>query len=64
MARKQTIREAEETPTLDTDSFEDTDLYMDAEGKGARLGTLEADPTNPKKTKNHRWCCRCGSSGR
>lgn len=51
MARKQSIREAEETPTLDTDSFEDTDLYMDAEGKGARLGTLEAPDTSKENKK-------------
>jgi hypothetical protein len=51
MARKQTIREAEETPTMDTDSFEDTDLYMDAEGKGARLGTLESDDKSKENKK-------------
>ena len=51
MARKQTIREAEETPTMDTDSFEDTDLYMDAEGKGARLGTLETSDNSKENKK-------------
>ena len=51
MARKQTIREAEETPTMDTDSFEDTNLYMDAEGKGARLGTLEADDKSKENSR-------------
>lgn len=52
MARKQTIREAEETPTMNTDSFEDTDLYMDAEGKGAVLGTLEADDKSKENKKS------------
>ena len=51
MARKQTIREAEETPTMDTDSFEDTDLYMSADGKGAVLGTLEADDKSKENKK-------------
>ncbi len=51
MARKQTIREAEETPTMNTDSFEDTDLYMDAEGKGARLGTLETTDNSKENKK-------------
>ena len=51
MARKQTIREAEETPTMNTDSFEDTDLYMDAEGKGARLGTLETSDNSKENKK-------------
>ena len=50
MAQKTKLSEAEETPTLDTDSFEDTDLYMDAEGKGAQLGTLEA-PDRSKENK-------------
>ena len=47
MAQKRKLSEADVT---DVDSFEDTDLYMDAEGKGAVLGTLEA-PDNSKENK-------------
>ena len=47
MAQKRKLSEADVT---DVDSFEDTDLYMDAEGKGAVLGTLES-PDNSKENK-------------
>ena len=47
MAQKNKLSEAD---TLDTKSFEDPVLYQDAEGKSAKLGTLEA-PDNSKKNK-------------
>ena len=49
MARNKTISEAEGNPAA-TDSFEDKELYMDAEGKGAVLQTLEA----PDKSKENK----------
>ena len=49
MARNKTISEAEGNPAA-TDSYEDKGLYMDAEGKGAVLQTLEA----PDKSKENK----------
>ncbi len=49
MARNKTISEAEGNPAA-TDSYEDKELYMDAEGKGAVLQTLEA----PDKSKENK----------
>ena len=48
MARKERLSEED---TLNTQSYEDTVLYQDAEGKGAVLGTLDA-PDNSKKNKD------------
>lgn len=48
MAQKKKLSEAD---TLNTQSFEDPVLYTDAEGKSAKLGTLDA-PDNSKKNKD------------
>ena len=43
--------EASETPTLDTKSVEDTKLYDDGTGKGAKIGTDKGTEGKDKKNK-------------